>query len=83
MRSWESATLARQAAYGVYNEFYTRHSTNEGEDNWRVQDEAYSSVMDTDKNWYENQRLIYGDGTPSSGTFRQAALRQTECPCMR
>ena len=66
---WESATLARQAAYGVYNEFYTRHSTNEGEDNWRVQDEAYSSVMDTDKNWYENQRLIYGDGTPSSGTF--------------
>ena len=66
---WENATLARQAVLGVYNSFYDRHSTTSGEDNWRVQDDAYSSVMDTDKNWYENQHNIYGDAMPSSVTF--------------
>lgn len=66
---WENATLARQAVLGIYNEFYNRHSTNSQENSWRVQDDAYSSVMDTDKNWYHNQKVIYGDGMPSSGQF--------------
>ena len=66
---WESPALARQAVLGVYNEFYTRHSTNSNENSWTIQDDAYSSVMDTDKNWYHNQKVIYGDGTPSSSQF--------------
>ena len=68
---WGKATLARQAVNGIYNEFYTRSSTNVNEDNWKVMNEAYSSVMDTDKNWYENQKVCYGDGTPSNGTFSE------------
>ena len=66
---WNKATLARQAVNGIYNEFYVRASNTDSEDNWRVMFEAYSSVMDTDKNWYENQKVCYGDGTPASGTF--------------
>ena len=68
---WGKATLARQAVNGIYNEFYTRSSTNSNEDDWRVMYEAYSSVMDTDKNWYENQKVCYGDGTPANGTFSE------------
>lgn len=68
---WGKATLARQAVNGIYNEFYTRSSTTVNEDNWNVMYEAYSSVMDTDKNWYENQKVCYGNGTPSSGTFSE------------
>lgn len=66
---WGKASLARLAVNGIYNEFYERSSTTSNEDNWRVMFEAYSSVMDTDRNWYENQKVCYGDGTPSSGTF--------------
>lgn len=66
---WSKASLARLAVNGIYNVFYERSSTSSGEDNWRVMFEAYSSVMDTDKNWYENQKVCYGDGTPSSETF--------------
>lgn len=66
---WEKASLARLAVNGIYSEFYQRSSTTSNEDNWRVMYEAYSSVMDTDRNWYENQKVCYGDGTPSSGTF--------------
>lgn len=68
---WNKATLARQAVNGIYNEFYVRSSTTDSEDNWRIMYEAYSSVMDTDKNWYENQKVCYGDGTPASGTFAE------------
>ncbi len=56
---------------GIYNEFYVRSSTNVNEDNWKVMYEAYSSVMDTDKNWCENQKVCYGDGTPANGTFSE------------
>lgn len=66
---WENASLARLAVNGIYNEFYERSSTTSNEDSWRVMYEAYSSVMDTDRNWYENQKVCYGDGTPSSTTF--------------
>ena len=66
---WEKASLARLAVTGIYSEFYQRSSTTSNEDNWRVMYEAYSSVMDTDRNWYENQKVCYGDGTPSSSTF--------------
>ena len=66
---WEKASLARLAVNGIYNEFYERSSTSSNEDSWRVMYEAYSSVMDTDRNWYENQKVCYGDGTPSSTTF--------------
>ena len=66
---WGKATLARQAVNGIYNEFYTRSSTNVNEDNWKVMYEAYSSVMDTDKNWHENQKVCYGDGTPANGSL--------------
>ena len=68
---WGKATLARQAVNGIYNEFYTRSSTTVNEDNWNVMYEAYSSVMDTDKNWCENQKVCYGDGTPANGTFSE------------
>ena len=68
---WGKATLARQAVNGIYNEFYVRSSTNVNEDNWKVMYEAYSSVMDTDKNWCENQKVCYGDGTPANGTFSE------------
>lgn len=68
---WNKATLARQAVNGIYNEFYVRASNTDSEDNWKVMFEAYSSVMDTDKNWYENQKVCYGDGTPASGTFAE------------
>ena len=68
---WGKATLARQAVNGIYNEFYTRSSTNVNEDNWKVMYEAYSSVMDTDKNSFENQKVCYGNGTPSNGTFSE------------
>ena len=47
---WGKATLARQAVNGIYNEFYVRSSTSVNEDDWKVMYEAYSSVMDTDKN---------------------------------
>lgn len=68
---WGKATLARQAVAGIYNEFYVRSSTTVNEDSWNVMYEAYSSVMDTDKNWYENQKVCYGDGTPANGTFSE------------
>ena len=68
---WGKATLARQAVNGIYNEFYVRSSTSVNEDDWKVMYEAYSSVMDTDKNWYENQKVCYGDGTPANGTFSE------------
>ena len=68
---WGKATLARQAVSGIYDEFYTRSSTTVNEDNWKVMYEAYSSVMDTDKNWFENQKVCYGNGTPSNGTFSE------------
>ena len=48
---WEKASLARLAVNGIYSEFYQRSSTTSNEDNWRVMYEAYSSVMDTDRNW--------------------------------
>lgn len=64
---WGKATLARQAVNGIYSEFYDRNCTSVNEDSWRVMFEAYSSVMDTDKNWYYNQKVCYGDGTPASG----------------
>ena len=64
---WGKATLARQAVNGIYSEFYVRNCRTDNEDNWAVMFEAYSSVMDTDKNWYENQKVCYGDGTPASG----------------
>lgn len=66
---WNKATLARQAVNGVYNELYVRASASDSENNWKVMNEAYSSVMDTDKNWYHNQKVCYGDGTPSSSVF--------------
>lgn len=66
---WEKASLARLAVNGIYNEFYERSSTSSNEDSWRVMYEAYSSVMDTDRNWYENQQVCYGSGTPSGATF--------------
>lgn len=66
---WNKATLARQAVTGVYNELYVRASASDSENNWKVMNEAYSSVMDTDKNWYHNQKVCYGDGTPSSSVF--------------
>ena len=64
---WGKATLARQAVNGIYSEFYDRNCTSVNEDSWRIMFEAYSSVMDTDKNWYHNQKVCYGDGTPASG----------------
>lgn len=66
---WSKATLARQAVTGIYSEFYTRYSTTENENSWKIGYEAYSSVMDTDKNWYHNMAVCYGDATPSSATF--------------
>lgn len=68
---WGKATLARQAVTGIYNEFYTRSSTTVNEDNWNVMYEAYSSVMDVDKNWKENLRVCSGDGNPSRATFSE------------
>lgn len=66
---WGKATLARQAVNGIYSEFYVRNCRTDNEDNWAVMFEAYSSVMDTDKNWYDNQKVCFGDGTPASGQF--------------
>lgn len=68
---WGKATLARQAVTGVYNEFYTYWSTTANNDDWNVQMEAYSSVMDIDRNWTRNLYNCNGTGTPSSYTFSQ------------
>lgn len=65
---WKKASLARSAATGVYNEFYTLYTAATGGngDSWRNMFEGYSSVMDIDKNWREHYLVIYGSGTPSS-----------------
>ena len=67
---WEKASLARLAVNGIYSEFYLRASASSGTNNsWRIMNEAYSSVMDTDRNWNSNQGVCYGSGTPASGVF--------------
>ena len=49
---WTKATLAEQAVIGVYNVFLDQYCPNSGIlDSHRIPWDAYSSVMDTDKNW--------------------------------
>lgn len=66
---WGKATLARQAVTGIYNELYYLNYAGSGDTKRAIPFDAYSSVMDTDKNWYSGQSICYGSGTPSSSGF--------------
>ena len=52
---WGTATLARQAVNGIYNEFYVRSSTNVNEDNWKVYFWIILILM-----WVVNAALYWG-----------------------
>ncbi|RGE81160.1 RagB/SusD family nutrient uptake outer membrane protein [Bacteroides ovatus] len=67
---WTKATLAEQAVIGVYNVFLDQYCPNSGIlDSHRIPWDAYSSVMDTDKNWIKRMPNCTGAATPSSGLF--------------
>ena len=64
---WSSAVLARAAATGVYNELYYRFSANYAAPSIGMPGDSWSSVMDTDMNWKNNNFTISGSCTPSNG----------------
>ena len=67
---WTKATLAEQAVIGVYNVFLDQYCPNSGIlIRTRIPWDAYSSVMDTDKNWIKRMPNCTGAATPSSGLF--------------
>lgn len=56
---WTKATLAEQAVIGVYNVFLDQYCPNSGIlDSHRIPWDAYSSVMDTDKNWISECLIV-------------------------
>lgn len=56
---WTKATLAEQAVIGVYNVFLDQYCPNSGIlDSHRIPWDAYSSVMDTDKNWIKRMLIV-------------------------
>ena len=56
---WTKATLAEQAVIGVYNVFLDQYCPNSGIlDSHRIPWDAYSSVMDTDKNWIKRMPIV-------------------------
>ena len=62
--------MAEQAVIGVYNVFLDQYCPNSGIlDSHRIPWDAYSSVMDTDKNWIKRMPNCTGAATPSSGLF--------------
>jgi hypothetical protein len=69
---WTKASLARQAVRGVYNVFLDQYCPPSGSgllDSHRIPWDAYSSVMDADKNWIKRMPNCTGAATPSSGLF--------------
>lgn len=63
---WKSAVPARAAVSGVYNELYEKFSKNYNGSSVGMPMDAWSSVMEIDKNWINNCFVTTGSCTPST-----------------